>query len=431
MLPPPLPSLELWTKRRYKPFTDFLACIAGALDPVVLDAVTLELRRQAAGVNLMASESMPSLPVMVASAMPGYVQTVEGTVGHRHFPLTDGIDRTELATNTRAQSRFGLTHVNSQPHTCTQAVQAVCFSALKPGDTILALGFNSGGHLSHGVRASLAGRFYTVKPYGPKSFEDQTDIDDVEKAIKLENPGLIIAGGSARPEQIRYDEFFRLGRGYGVPVLADISHPAGFIAAGLHPPVHDADFCVTSLHKTMCGPRGGIAMCKEEYGERLDRAIFPGLQGAVLPHAIAAKAACLHEAGQPSFVTLQRSILRNARAMAGVFRDEGFSLCGGTTDTHLILLRKQKPADAGIDVQHLVETGILTNANSVQGDRAGMRSGIRLGTTWISQLGFNERQAAELARIVACVLKSNAAAPDMRRKLVDLVDEVISVPAMA
>src|ERR1041385_5081893 len=413
---------------RYAPFLELWR--SQIPDPIVKTYLFGELHRQNLGINLIASESMPSPAVMAASSALGYVQTVEGRSGRRWFPYTNAIDALERETEARAQALFGFPHANVQPHRATQANQAVYLSALKQGDVILSLDFCCGGHLSHGVSGSLAARLFRIETYGPSDFGGQIEIGQVEERIRATKARLIVAGASAYPRQVPFAGICQVARRYEVPVLADISHTAGFIAAGLHGAVSDADYCTLSLHTTTRGPRGGIALDHSNGGGRLDRAVFPGLQGAILPNAIAAKAVCLHESRQPSFRRLQEAFLTNAKAMAAVFLDEGLSLYTGGTETPLIILRASSASSANHDVSRLAEIGILPNANHVHGDAFGStaKSGIRLGTVWISQFGFNAEQAASLARIVIDVLRRARPQQTLRRRVTELVDQVIRGP---
>lgn len=399
-------------------------------DPDVKMYLSAELHRQCMGVNLIASESMPSPGVMAASSLLGYAQTAEGPTGKRYFPRTEGIDALEREVELRAQALFGFPHANVQPHSATQANQAVYLSVLNERDTVLSLDFRCGGHLSHGVPGSLVARFHRVETYGPSEFEGHINIEQIEERIKATNARLIVAGASAYPRQIPFANICQLARGYGVPVLADVSHTAGFIAAGLHEAVSDAEYCTMSLHKTLCGPRGGIVLHRSNNGERLNRAVFPGLQGAILPNTIAAKAICLHEAQQVSFRLLQERVLANAKAIAHVFLDEGLSLYTGGTDTHLIVLRAPSALGADHDVAYLAEIGILTNANHVHSDAFGsaVKSGIRLGTMWISQFGFDPPKATLLARVVVDALRRARSQEVLRRRLAELVDSVVQMP---
>lgn len=421
----PTYASEKWVARRYAPFLDLWQ--SQIHDPQVKAYLSAELDRQSVGVNLIASESMPSPAVMAASSALGYVQTVEGRIGKRLFPCTEGIDVIEHDAEERARALFGFPHANIQPHSATQANQAVYLTTLKEGDTILSLDFRCGGHLSHGASGSLVARFQHVETYGPSDFCGQIDMGQIEERIKTTNARLIVAGASAYPREVPFGSICRLARTYEIQILADISHTAGFIATGLHEAVSDADFCTMSLHKTMCGPRGGIVLHRSDNRSALDRAVFPGLQGAIQPNAIAAKAVCLYEARQPSFRQLQQRVLANARAMADVFIKEGLSLYTGGTDTHLIVLRATSEFGADDDVGRLRETGILTNANHVHGDRFGSakKSGIRLGTMWMSQFGFSESQAASLARIIVDVLRRARSQDALRRRLTELVEDVL------
>lgn len=425
----PFPALHHWLEKRYGPSVRFLESQLRNVDPVVMNSVDFEIRRQTSAINLIASESMPSQSVMAASASLGYVQTVEGRSGRRWYPYVDGIDALESVAEARARTLFQFPEANVQPHSATQANQAVYLTVLNPGDTILSPAFTSGGHLSHGVRSSLAGRLYKIETYGPRSFGEQINMEDLEARIRKTNPHLIIAGCSAYPRQVPFESICRLGKQYGAHVLADISHTAGFVAAKLHSAVDAADFCTMSLHKTMCGPRGGIVLTQIKYRERLDKAVFPGLQGAILPNLVAAKAVCLGEASQNSFKGLQAEILTNARAMAQAFLEEGIDLYTGGTDTQLLVIRRGPSIDASLDVERLLQIGILTNANYVHGDTLGTTkmSGIRIGTTWITQLGFKAQHAAALAHAISEALKAKALqCVDLRRRLEKLIDEVVS-----
>jgi glycine hydroxymethyltransferase len=296
----------------------------------------MEIRRQTSAINLIASESIPSLAVMAASATPGYVQTVEGRSGRRWYPAVDGIDGLEAAAETRAKSLFGFAEANVQPHSATQANQAVYLAVLNPGETVLSPEFTSGGHLSHGFASSFARRFYRIETYGTRDFGAEIALDDIERRIREVRPKLIIAGCSAYPRQVPFNAIARIAKYYDAIVLADISHTAGFIAAKLHPPVIDADLSTLSLHKTMCGPRGGIVLSQMSFSERISKAVFPGIQGAIFPGLLAAKAVCLSAATSDAFKRLQANILRNARAMAGVFSSEKIGMYTGGTDTHLL-----------------------------------------------------------------------------------------------
>jgi glycine hydroxymethyltransferase len=428
MIPVPFPALQEWFGKRYGPLIMFCQSQLVA-DPVVMDSINFEIRRQTSAINLIASESLPSPAVMAASATPAYVQTVEGRIGHRWYPFVAGIDALESATEARAKSLFGFPEANVQPHSATQANQAVYLSVLKSGETILSMAFTSGGHLSHGFGSSLASRLYRIETFGVPTFAEGLDMADLEKRIQQVRPSLIVAGCSAYPREIPFETISHLAKSYGARLLADISHTAGFVAAGIHSAIATADFSTLSLHKTMCGPRGGIVLSQPEYRERLDKAVFPGVQGAIFPNLMAAKAACLRDAETEPFKRLQTNIIRNARAIAEVFLDENIALFTGGTDSHLLLVRKNPSVDSRPDVEKLLKIGVLTNPNFVHGDQLGANkmSGIRMGTTWITQLGFKTSHARTLAAIIAEVLKSKLDRSEIFRRRIDrLLDDVVA-----
>jgi glycine hydroxymethyltransferase len=428
MIPVPFPALQEWFHGRYEPLIKFCQSQLADADPVVMESINFEIRRQTSAINLIASESLPSPAVMAASASPGYVQTVEGKSGGRWYPFVNGIDVLEEATEARVKSLFGFPEANVQPHSATQANQAVYLSVLKPGETILSTAFTSGGHLSHGFSSSLARQFYKIETYGVSDFEGELALEDLEKRIQQVRPSLIVAGCSAYPRKIPFDAMARLAKDYGARLLADISHTAGFIAAKIHPAVAFADFSTMSLHKTMCGPRGGIVLTQPEYRERLDKAVFPGVQGAIFPNLMAAKAACLKEAGSEAFRQLQADIIENARAMANVLTNQNVALYTGGTDTHLLIIRNSPSVDARPTVTRLLDIGLLTNPNYTHGDdlRANKMSGIRIGTTWITQLGFKPHHAATLAGILAEAISRERLPPEsFRRQLHQLLNNVI------
>jgi len=420
----PFSALQDWFHRRHEPFLAFCRSQLAHVDPLIMGSINSEILRQTSAINLIASESMPSPAVMAASATPAYVQTVEGTTGHRWYPFVDGINALEAATEERVKSLFGFPEANVQPHSATQANQAVYLTVLEPGETILSMAFGSGGHLSHGFGSSLARRLYNIETFGVATFADSLDLDEIERRIQQIRPSLIVAGGSAYPRQIPFDAISRLAEAHGARLLADISHTAGLVAAKIHPAVTAADFLTMSLHKTMCGPRGGMVLTRSQYRDRLDRSVFPGVQGALFPNLMAAKAVCLMEAQTESFKQLQSDIVMNARAIADVLREEKIELFTGGTDSHLLIIRRDPSADSRSDVQRLLEVGLLTNPNYVHGDnmRANKMSGIRLGTTWITQLGFKPHHASALAVILAEALKSKASENEsLRRRLHQVV----------
>jgi glycine hydroxymethyltransferase len=420
-------SLLVLQRRRYAPALSFCRAQLAGTGDVALRAIEAEIERQAT-INLVASESMPSLSVMAASAHPGYIQTIEGPVGGRWYPAAEAIDELEQTGTSQARALFGFLGGNLQPHSATQANQAVYFSSLKRDDTILAAAFTSGAHLSHGARASLARALYNVEHYRVPSFDGSLTLEHLEERIKQTRPSLIIAGGSAYPREIPYREIAELAKANGALLLADISHTAGLVAAGVHGPVHAADFCTFSTHKTLCGPRAGVILCRADYQGRIDEAVFPMTQGALFPNMIAAKVVCLAHASTNEFKQLQSIIVQNARALADVFADEKISMFTGGTDSHVLLIRMDPYRDARPDVSRLERIGILTNANYCHGDalREKRMTGIRLGTTWITQLGFQPRHVVTLGRILVEALRDSAGPEhEHRRSLERLLEDVL------
>jgi glycine hydroxymethyltransferase len=425
----PIPALRRWFDQRYGDWICRLRSELGDIDPFVMNSVDYEIRRQTSAVNLIASESMASRGVMAASGSPSYVQTVEGRSGRRWYPAVAGVDALETEAESRARLLFGLPEANVQPHSATQANQAVYLAALSPGDTILAPAFTSGGHLSHGFTSSFAQRFYKIQVYATQNFDAEISLDEIERCIRDVRPKLVIAGCSAYPRQTPFEAIVRLAASYGARALADITHTAGFIAAGLHPPVNKADFATLSLHKTMCGPRGGIALSQMPLSRELSKALFPGLQGAIQPSQLAAKTVCLREATSEDFKKLQAAILGNAKAMAKAFLNANIAMYTGGTDTHMLVIRSTDPAGgADDDVDRLLKAGILANSNYIHGDAVGKsrKSGLRIGTTWITQLGFDERDAEVLAYIIADVLDSRRYDSNFASRLHQLVDSVVN-----
>jgi glycine hydroxymethyltransferase len=288
------------------------------------------------------------------------------------------------------------------------------------------MAFTSGGHLSHGFGASLARSLYRIETYSVPSFSECLNLDEIEKKVREVQPDLIVAGCSAYPRAIPFEAIALLAKRYECRLLADISHTAGMVAAGLHAPVSGADFASMSLHKTMCGPRGGILLTHPHLRKRVDKAVFPGIQGALFPQLMAAKAVCLHAADTETFRELQQHILENARAMAEVFLDQGIALFTGGTDSQLLILRMEVAGSAPAMVDKLARVGILTNANYTFGDALGIcMSGVRIGTTWISQLGFGADHSRSLAELVLQAMHPKADEEALGSRLMNLVEEVL------
>lgn len=423
----PFDPLLAFQRRRYAPVLALCRAHLAGVDDVALRAIEAEIERQAM-INLVASESQPNLSVMAASAHPGYTQTVEGPIGDRWYPAGEAVDELEQVAAARAKALFEFPAGNLQPHNATQANQAVYLSAVERDDTILAGAFTSGAHLSHGAKSSLAGKLYKIEHYRVPSFDGSLMLEHLEERIKQTRPRLIIAGGSAYPREIPYADIAALAKANDALLLADISHTAGFVAAGIHNPVNAADFCTFSTHKTLCGPRAGVILCRADFQDRINEAVFPMVQGALFPNMIAAKAVCLANASTREFKKLQATIVENARAMAGVFAEEKIPMFTGGTDSHLLVIRMDPHRDARADVGRLERLGILSNANYTHGDipREKRMTGIRLGTTWITQLGFRPGHMGTLGGVIVEALRdSGGQEHDLRRRLERLLEDVL------
>ena len=309
------------------------------VDPEIDEAIRLETARQADGLELIASENFVSEAVMEATGSVMTNKYAEGYPGRRYYGGCEFVDRAETVAIERAKALFGADHVNVQPHSGTQANMAVYFSVLQPGDTIMGLNLAHGGHLTHGSPVNFSGRFFQVISYGVHPETEQIDFAQVKRLAQEHKPKIIVVGGSAYPRILDFATFKEIATEVGAIVMADIAHPAGLIAAKLHPsPIPHAEFVTTTTHKTLRGPRGGLIMCKQEYAAVLNKNLFPGSQGGPLMHVIAAKAVAFKEALGEEFRVYQQQIQRNAVTLAEELSRQGFRLVAGGTDTHLMLV---------------------------------------------------------------------------------------------
>jgi glycine hydroxymethyltransferase len=308
----------------------------------------------------------------------------------------------------RAKQLFGATHANVQPHSGAQANMAVYFTLLKPGDTVLGPNLSHGGHLTAGSPVNYSGKFYSIVAYGVRRDSERIDLDQVRDLARQHRPRLIIAGGSAFPRAIDFTPFGEIAREVGASLMADIAHPAGLVAAGLHPsPVGIADFVTTTTHKTLRGPRGGMIMCGAAHATALDKTVMPGVQGGPLMHIIAAKAVALREALTPEWRAYQQQIVRNARALADALLGLGYRLVTGGTDTHLLLLDLSAKNVTGKDAQEALDRAWITvNKNTIPFETRSpmVTSGIRLGTPAVTTRGMKEPEMAVIARLIDGVL---------------------------
>lgn len=392
-----------------------------ALDPEIGAVVADELERQRNGLELIASENVVSEAVMLAMGSPLTNKYAEGYPGKRYYGGCQVVDRAEEIAIDRAKRLFGAEFVNVQPHSGAQANTAVYFALLKPGDTVLGMSLACGGHLTHGSPVNISGMYYNFIPYGVDE-NGILDYDELERLAREHHPKLIVAGASAYPRIIDFERIAAVAREVGAYFMVDMAHIAGLVAAGLHPsPVPYADIVTTTTHKTLRGPRGGMILCKEEFGKAINKAIFPGTQGGPLMHVIAAKAVAFGEALHPSFKTYQEQIVKNAKTLADGLLAEGFALVSGGTDNHLMLC-DLRPFDlTGKEFEHrLDEVGITVNKNAIPNDPQSpfITSGIRIGTPAVTSRGLNEADMQTLAHLIGLAAKDYPASADFIRSAV-------------
>ena len=374
------------------------------VDPETASAMEQELNRQRTHLELIASENFVSPAVMAAMGSHLTNKYAEGYPGKRYYGGCEYVDVVERLAIERAKSLFGADHVNVQPHSGAQANTAVYFAMLEPGDTILGMNLNHGGHLTHGSSVNISGRYFNIVPYG---VDTETGFIDYEKLADLaqeHKPKMIVAGASAYPREIDFGKFREIADLTGALLMVDMAHIAGLIAAGLHPnPVPYADFVTTTTHKTLRGPRGGMILCKKKYAKAVDKAIFPGTQGGPLMHIIAAKAVSFKEALEPSFKGYQKQIVNNAAALAQGLMDEGFQLVSGGTDNHLMLVDLRNRNITGKDAEkRLDQVRITVNKNTIPNDPQSpfVTSGIRIGTPAVTSRGMQEEDMRTIAKAI-------------------------------
>lgn len=378
------------------------------VDPEVVDAVEQELARQRNNIELIASENFVSKAVMLAMGTPLTNKYAEGYPAKRYYGGCEKVDIVENLAIARAKELFGCDHVNVQPHSGSQANIAVYFAMLNPGDTILGMNLNHGGHLTHGSPVNISGKYFNVVPYG---VDDNGYIDyDALKKVALESkPKMIVAGASAYARTIDFEKIGAIAKEVGAYFMVDIAHIAGLVVAGVHPsPVPYADFVTTTTHKTLRGPRGGMIMCKEEYAKAIDKAIFPGIQGGPLMHIIAAKAVCFKEALQPEFKEYTKQIVKNASVLAGALKENGVDIVSGGTDNHLMLVDLRSLNLTGKEAEKMLDSvGVTCNKNTIPNDPQSpfVTSGVRIGTPAVTTRGMKEEDMKEIAAIIAMTLK--------------------------
>ncbi|MFH1117991.1 MAG: serine hydroxymethyltransferase [Pseudomonadota bacterium] len=381
-------------------------------DPQVFQIIADEMERQEVRLELIASENFASPAVMEAQGSVLTNKYAEGYPGRRYYGGCVHMDVVENLARKRAQELFGADHANVQPHSGTQANMAVYFTVMKPGDTYLGMDLRHGGHLSMGHPKNFSGMIYHVVPYSVRADDHRIDYDQVRDLARKHRPKMIIAGASAYPRVIHYDIFGDIAREVGAVLMTDVAHIAGLIVTDQHPsPVPHADFITTTTHKTLRGPRGGMVLCRKEYGGDLDSCIFPGMQGGPLMHVIAAKAVALAEAATPEFRSYQERVVRNAKVLADALIENGFKLVSGGTDNHLILVDLTSKGLTGMDAQEVLErAGVTVNKNSIPFDPLPptKASGIRIGTPAVTTRSMGEDEMRIIASFISRVLTNPA-----------------------
>ena len=396
-------------------------------DTEVADACHAELERQQHNIELIASENIVSKAVLLAAGGVLTNKYAEGYPGKRYYGGCQCVDVVENIARERAKKLFGAEHANVQPHCGASANLAVFFAFLNPGDTVMGMNLQQGGHLSHGSPVNISGKYFNVVPYGVSSETEMIDYDEMRRIALECKPKMIIAGASAYSRIIDFKRCREIADEVGAYLMVDMAHIAGLVAAGLHPsPVPYADVVTTTTHKTLRGPRGGLILCKEKYAAQIDKAIFPGTQGGPLMHIIAAKAVALGEALTPEFREYQQQILKNSKALCSALQDEGFDIVSGGTDNHLILLKLIKNGITGKELEHrLDEVHITANKNTVPNDPQSpfVTSGLRVGTPAVTTRGFKEAEMKDIARWIA--LCANNFEPN-KEKITSEVTELCS-----
>jgi len=379
-------------------------------DAEIAQAITDERHRQNSGLELIASENFVSQAVLQAAGSVMTNKYAEGYPGKRYYGGCEFVDVAESLAIARAKQLFGAEHANVQPHSGAQANMAVYFSLLKPGDTVLGMNLAHGGHLTHGHPLNFSGKLYTIVPYGVRKDDERIDYEELEKLAHEHKPKMIMVGASAYPRIIDFERIGAVGKAIGAPVVTDMAHIAGLVAAGVHPsPVPHSDFVTTTTHKTLRGPRGGMVLCRTQYAKDLDRTTFPGIQGGPLMHIIAAKAVCFKEAMEPAFADYQRQIVANAKRLAAALSAAGFRLVSGGTDNHLMLVDVFSKGITGkVAEAALGKAGITVNKNAIPFDQNPpmVASGIRVGTPAITSRGMREPEMDRIGEFIARVLAS-------------------------
>ncbi|MBA4187466.1 MAG: serine hydroxymethyltransferase [Planctomycetaceae bacterium] len=377
-------------------------------DPEIYTAIQGERTRQQFGLEMIASENYTSPAVMAAQGSCLTNKYAEGYPGKRYYGGCEFVDVAEKLAIERAKALFGAEAVNVQPHSGAQANMAVFLAALQPGDTILGLDLAHGGHLTHGMRLNFSGKYFKVSSYGVRKADHRIDFDDMAAKAREHKPKLIIAGASAYPRTLDFAKFAEIAKEVGALLMVDMAHIAGLVAAKLHPdPVPHADFVTSTSHKTLRGPRAGFILSKAEWGDKINSAVFPGIQGGPLMHVVAAKAVAFREAAQPEFKQYISQVIKNAQVLAEELLKAGFPIVSGGTDNHLMLVDVTAKGVTGKQAEHALDAaGITVNKNMIPFDprKPLDPSGIRIGTPALSTRGMKEAEMRQIAQWITQVL---------------------------
>ena len=392
-------------------------------DPEVGSAMLEEQARQRRNLELIASENIVSPAVMAAMGNLLTNKYAEGYPGKRYYGGCYCVDKVEEIARKRACELFGADHANVQPHSGAQANMAVYFAMLTPGDTVMGMNLNEGGHLTHGSPVNMSGKYFNFVPYGVDPVTHRIDYDKVLEIAKECKPKLIVAGASAYPRIIDFAKFREIADEVGALLMVDMAHIAGLVAAGVHPnPVPYCDFVTTTTHKTLRGPRGGLILCKEEYAKAIDKAIFPGTQGGPLMHTIAAKAVCFGEALKPEFKEYGKQIVKNCQALADGLVKRGNKLVSGGTDNHVLLMDLRDTGVTGKELEaRLDDCYITVNKNTIPNEPLSpfVTSGVRIGTAAVTTRGLKEEDCDKIAECITMVLQDYEGNRDKVRACVE------------
>ncbi|MGB3261090.1 serine hydroxymethyltransferase [Paenisporosarcina sp.] len=382
-----------------------------AQDQAVFEAMTAEKTRQQGNIELIASENFVSEAVMEAQGSVLTNKYAEGYPGKRYYGGCEHVDVVENIARDRLKEIFGAEHANVQPHSGSQANMAVYMTVLEQGDTVLGMNLSHGGHLTHGSSVNFSGIQYNFVEYGVDEITETIDYSDVREKAMQHKPKMIVAGASAYSRTLDFAKFREIADEVGAYLMVDMAHIAGLVAAGEHPnPVPHAHFVTSTTHKTLRGPRGGLILTTEEFAKKIDKTIFPGIQGGPLMHVIASKAVAFGEAQQPEFKTYIQQVVKNAKALANCLIDEGIDVVSGGTDNHLLLVNLNSLNLTGKVAEKLLdEVGITVNKNTIPFDKQSpfVTSGIRIGTPAVTSRGFKEPEMKEIASIMAKLLKNH------------------------